>query len=178
MLAQKRSLFIPKSLDANYWEQPSTSAGSSEAPNGNSQRGCLEHQKLNLSVKTNISFTYKNVEANDQSTRCNTQKRKLHSQKFACIYNHIYVSVSLHMDVYKDWSEVKVSVTQWCPALCNPMDCSPPGPLSMGFSRQEYWSGLPFPFPGDLPDPGIEPVSCTAGRFFTIWATREALYKG
>ena len=30
-------------------------------------------------------------------------------------------------------------------------------PLSMGFSRQEYWSGLPFPSPGDLPDPGIEP---------------------
>ena len=29
-------------------------------------------------------------------------------------------------------------------------------PLSMGFPRQEYWSGLPFPFPGDLPDPGIE----------------------
>ena len=46
---------------------------------------------------------------------------------------------------------------QWCPALCDPMDCSPPGSLSMGFSRQEYWSGLPFPSPGDLPDPGIEP---------------------
>ena len=34
-------------------------------------------------------------------------------------------------------------------------------PLSMGFSRQEYWSGLPFPSPGDLPDPGIEPMSHT-----------------
>ena len=32
-------------------------------------------------------------------------------------------------------------------------------PLSMGFSRQEYWNGLPFPSPGDLPDPGIEPRS-------------------
>ena len=32
-------------------------------------------------------------------------------------------------------------------------------PLSMGFSRQEYWSGLPFPSPGDLPDPGVEPGS-------------------
>ena len=32
-------------------------------------------------------------------------------------------------------------------------------PLYMGFSRQEYWSGLPFPYPGDLPDPGIEPRS-------------------
>ena len=39
------------------------------------------------------------------------------------------------------------------------MDCSPPAPLSMGCSRQEYWSGLPFPSPGDLPNPGIEPKS-------------------
>ena len=40
--------------------------------------------------------------------------------------------------------------------------------LSIGFSRQEYWSGLPFPLPGDLPDPGMEPVSpASAGTFFT-----------
>ena len=39
------------------------------------------------------------------------------------------------------------------------MDCSPPGSSAMGFSGQEYWSGLPFPSPGDLPDPGIEPWS-------------------
>ena len=39
-------------------------------------------------------------------------------------------------------------------------------PLSMGFSRQEYWSGLPFPSPGDLSDPGIEPASpALAGGF-------------
>ena len=44
-------------------------------------------------------------------------------------------------------------------------------PLSMGFPRQEYWSGLPFPLPGDLPDQGIEPSSpaspALSGRFFT-----------
>ena len=41
-------------------------------------------------------------------------------------------------------------------------------PLSMGFPRQEYWSGLPFPSPGDLPDPGIKPASpALAGGFFT-----------
>ena len=40
--------------------------------------------------------------------------------------------------------------------------------LSMGFPRQEYWSGLPFPSPGDLPDPGLEPASpALAGVFFT-----------
>ena len=46
------------------------------------------------------------------------------------------------------------------------MDCR--APLSMGFSRQEHWSGLTFPSPGDLPNPGIEPVSLVlAGGFFT-----------
>ena len=49
-------------------------------------------------------------------------------------------------------------VTQLCPALCDPLDCSPPG-SSVGFSRHEYWSGLPFPPPGDLSNPGIEPAS-------------------
>ena len=48
--------------------------------------------------------------------------------------------------------------------------------LSMEFSKQEYWSGLPFPSPGDLPEPGAEPRSPTlqADRCFTVWATREA----
>ena len=41
-------------------------------------------------------------------------------------------------------------------------------PLSMGLARQEYWSGLPFPFPGDLPDSGIKPTSpALAGGLFT-----------
>ena len=56
--------------------------------------------------------------------------------------------------------------------FCNPVDCSP---LSVGFSRQEYWSGLPCPPPGDLPDPGIEPGSfmfpTLADGFFTASAT-------
>ena len=41
----------------------------------------------------------------------------------------------------------------------DPMDCSPPAPLSMRLLRQEYWSGLPFPPPGDPSDPGIKPTS-------------------
>ena len=51
-------------------------------------------------------------------------------------------------------------------------------PLSMGFPRQEYWSGFPFPSPGDLPNPGTEPISlmssAMAGRFFTTSATWKA----
>ena len=48
---------------------------------------------------------------------------------------------------------------QWCLTLCNPMDCSPQAPLSMRFSGQESWSGLPCPPPRDLPYPRIEPAS-------------------
>ena len=62
--------------------------------------------------------------------------------------------------VLSRFSCVGFFVTQWAVA-----------PLSMEFSRQGYWSGLPFSFPGDLPDPGIEPVSraslALAGRFFS-----------
>ena len=53
-------------------------------------------------------------------------------------------------------------VTQSCLTLFDPTDyVAYQASLSMEFSRQEYWSGLPFPSPGDLPDPGIEPGSPT-----------------
>ena len=51
---------------------------------------------------------------------------------------------------------------QSCLTLCDPVNCSPPAPLSMGFFRQEYWSGLSFPPSGDHPDLGIEPASLTS----------------
>ena len=50
-------------------------------------------------------------------------------------------------------------VTQSCPTLCDTMDCSSPDSSVVGFTCQEYWSGLPFPSPGDLPNPGTEPMS-------------------
>ena len=62
-------------------------------------------------------------------------------------------------------SRVELLATLWA------VDCQ--APMPMGFSRQDYLYGLPFPSPGDLPDPGIEPVSpilqviCIAGEFFT-----------
>ena len=62
------------------------------------------------------------------------------------------IIVILHIN-----EKVKVKVIQLCPTLCDPIDCSLQAPPSMGFSRQEYRSGLPFPSLGDLPpDPGIE----------------------
>ena len=60
-----------------------------------------------------------------------------------------------------------------------PMDCSSPLPLSVGFPRRNYWSGLPFSSPGDLPDPGIKPILCLlhnplSDGFFTTGARWEA----
>ena len=77
-----------------------------------------------------------------------------------CVYAHVHVC----------------SGAQSCPALCSPMDMSGcQAPLSMKFSRQEHWSGLPLPPPGDLSKPGIEPKSLVssalAGRFFITSAT-------
>ena len=60
---------------------------------------------------------------------------------------------------------------QWCPTLCDPWTVAHQAPLSMEFSRQEYWSGLPFPSPGDLLNPGVELMPLVspaiAGGFFT-----------
>ena len=71
------------------------------------------------------------------------------------------------------FSHVPLFATTWT-AACQT-------PLSMRFSGQEYWSGLPGPPPGVLPDPGIEPESlkspALAGRFFTTSTTWEALLK-
>ena len=67
---------------------------------------------------------------------------------------------------------------QLCLLFVTPWTIGHQAPLSMGFSRQEYWSGLPCPSPGDLPDPGIEPTSLVspalAGGFFITSATWEA----
>ena len=62
----------------------------------------------------------------------------------------------IHTNTYiTDESEV----TQSCPTLATPLIVAHQALLSMRFSRQEYWSGLPFPSPGDLPNPGIKPGS-------------------
>ena len=66
---------------------------------------------------------------------------------------------------------------QSCLTLCNHKNYSPPAPLSMGFPRQEYWSGLPFPSPEDLSDPGIEPVSpALQADFFFFFLGKKWIY--
>ena len=71
-------------------------------------------------------------------------------------------SMGLGMDSYfKLFSLLKVKVKSLSRVrlFATPWTVANQAPLSMGFSRQEYWSGLPFPSPGDLPNPGIEPGS-------------------
>ena len=58
---------------------------------------------------------------------------------------------------------------QSCLTLCDPMGHSLPYSTSMGFSRQEHWSGLLFPPPGDLPNPGIKPASL----YLLYWQTNS-----
>ena len=69
------------------------------------------------------------------------------------------------------------------PSLCDLWTVAPQAPLSMGFSRNKYWSGLPCPFPGDLPHPGIKPskshyVSCVGRWFFFTWEALENTING
>ena len=91
--------------------------------------------------------------------------------KYTTTLFQLYINICIYMRVCKlsRFSCVRLIVTLWTVAH--------QAPLSMGFSRQEYLSGLPCPPPGDLPHPGIEPTSLTspalAGGFFTTSTTWE-----
>ena len=70
----------------------------------------------------------------------------------------IYLSISISICLFIYMLAVGL-VTNSCLTLVTPQTVARQAPLPMGFSRQGYWSGLPFPAPGDLPDPGIRPGS-------------------
>ena len=106
------------------------------------------------------------------------RKGKVTSGYAACIFHHKseikgFVTPAMTLSGKKTLLScsviVCVKVAQLCPLFATPWIVACQVPLSMEFSRQEYWSGLPFPSPGDLPDPGIEvkaPASpALAGRF-------------
>ena len=92
---------------------------------------------------------------------------------FAYVYTHMHICIYMYVCMLSCFIHVQLFVMLWTVAH--------QAPLFMGFSRQEYWSGLPCPPPGDLPDPGVKPVSLMpptlAGRFFTTSTTREVLYR-
>ena len=101
-----------------------------------------------------------------------------HGEEWAC--RKFYISIVLDF-------RLPACVLNWCSRvwlfgvwlLATPWTVAHQAPLSMGFSRQQHWNGLPCPLIGDLPDPGIEVVSllspALAGRFFTTSATWEVL---
>ena len=96
-----------------------------------------------------------------------TDKYKKKKKKSFFFFHFVYVCVwYLCMQA--------CSVSQLCPLICKPMDCSHQAPLSMEFFRQEYWSGLPFSTQGELPNPGTEPVSCIGRQILYHWAMWEA----
>ena len=74
--------------------------------------------------------------------------------------NQLYIYVCMHA---QSLSCVRLCATPWTVAH--------QAPLSLGLSRQEYWSGLPLPFPGDLPDPGLNPCLLLCRRILDRWAT-------
>ena len=98
----------------------------------------------------------------------------------ACQPGLIFWTEDLEFTVlgYRSAACVSAKSLQSCPTLCNPVDCSPPGSSVRGFSRLEYWSGVPCPPPGNRPNPGIKPASlmppALTGGFVTTSATWEA----
>ena len=87
---------------------------------------------------------------------CHANGKRLFTQSFLSIcQSKAFWKFYMHVFVHESESEV----AQSCPTLCDPWTVAHQAPLSMGFSRQEYWSGLPFP--RDLPNPGIKPRSLT-----------------
>ena len=117
----------------------------------------LEWVAISFSQKKTRSKTFMKGR---QEGKFNSKTVSSH-RKWRCCHLPIFYSRKMH-----SLSRVRLFVIPWTVVY--------QAPLSMGFSRQEYWSGLPFPSLGDLPDPGIRIwASHIVGRCFTIWATRE-----
>ena len=84
---------------------------------------------------------------------------------FVCLFSFCYQAKSIILIEKEIYLKTTIgllflhtfSIIQLCSTLCDPIDCSLPESSVHGFSRQEYWSGLPWPSPGDLPDPEIKP---------------------
>ena len=135
------------------------------SPPGSSVYGILQARKLEWIA---ISFSRGSSQPRDQ-----TWSPALQADSLACElqgkppYNPSYLAVTIFHRIGHNLAtkpppsyfnmKVKVLATQLCPALVTSWTVACQAPASMGFSRQEYWSGLPFPSPGDLPDPEIEP---------------------
>ena len=95
------------------------------------------------------------------------------STLFSEYYNWVHIISVIEEAQWSNSRVTLVLVTQSCPALCNPMDCTPPGSTVHGLFQARI-HGLPFPSPEDLPNPGIKLWSHSLWHILTIWAIREA----
>ena len=155
---------------------------------------CLEHtnaccESLNL-VRNVCDISFLNhVTVEQKSLYCGTSVNKIHSLNLEeDLLKSLETAAMTLMEKSKIWlTKFPFSVCAVCWAALVMFDCGTlwtvahQAPLPMGFSRQEYWSGLPCPPPGDLLNPGIKPTSLTppalTGGFFTTSATWEALFQ-
>ena len=119
--------------------------GSKITADGDCSREIKRHLLLGRKVMSNLDSIFKSRDV--------TLLTKVHLVK-ALVFPVVMFGC-------ESWTVKKVEseVAQSCPTLCDPMDYPYQAPQSMGFSRQELWSGLPFPSPGNLPNPGMEPRS-------------------
>ena len=85
---------------------------------------------------------------------------------YACAYR--WIDIDIYVGVLRHFSHIWLFKTLWTAAF--------PAPLSMGFSRQEYWCELPCSPPGDLPNPGIEPVSLMSPACARVFFTTTAAF--
>ena len=129
-------------------------------------QGCGVRERNGEAVWSRVMLGLAVIGAASMGSRaCHLEQRSLHIKLFLKSFCKSNVLSKCYVEYVKCY-HVQLFVTPWTVAHQTP--------LSMGFCRQEYWSGLSWPPPGDLPNLGIEPVCPIAGRFFTIWTTREA----
>ena len=128
-------------------------------------------------------FSWVDKGAEKEGPRDSTQQKiVLKARSVFCILElnitTICISCMSEQLLVKHLQHGKCVCAQSCPTLFDPMDCNLLGSSVHWISRCGYWSGLPFPPPGDLPDPGIKPTSlespALAGVFFTTSAIWEA----
>ena len=120
-----------------------------------------QNTNLRRSINTNL---HSSIIYNSQVMEATLVSINRWMDKEDKVYVYIYIYIYIYICMYV-LSRIWLSVIPWT------VDHQPP--LSMQFSRQEYWSGFPFPIPGYLPDSGIKPTSLAspglAGEFFTYW---------
>ena len=97
-----------------------------------------------------------------------------HKSLVSCQQGSLSLVPCYYLPPFLRYCFVLCLVLQSCPTLCNPIDCSTPRLLCpWGFFRQKYWSGLPFPPPGDLPNPKIKPRSSTLQEDFFFFFNHQ-----